>query len=488
MDDKVRPLQFHPKAPAAAQEEEQALYEIRKKIYPRAVSGWFARWRIALVVATQLGFYGTAWLEWNGRQALLFDLVARKFYIFGIVLWPQDFIYLTALLVISALSLFLFTAVAGRLWCGYACPQTVYTEIFMWIERAIEGDRARRMRLDGEPLGLRKAGLKTAKHGAWIALSLWTGFTFVGYFTPIRQLAGEVVGLGLGPWETFWILFYGFATYGNAGWMREQVCKYMCPYARFQSAMFDPDTMIITYDRQRGEPRGGRTRHADARGLGLGDCVDCGICVQVCPTGIDIRKGLQYECIGCAACIDGCNQVMRKMGYAPGLIRYSTENAIANGWSFARMIKRAFRPRVLVYTAILWTVIIASGITLLVRVPLKVDVIRDRASLAREVDDGKIENVYRLQMMNTDEKPRRFNISVGGGHDLKHLEVLIDAQPIELPAVSVKSVTVRVRAEPEHARRGTERIDFKIDETGLATEGDKPIVITERSAFFVPGR
>lgn len=487
MDDKVRPLQFHPKAPSAAPGEEQALYEIRKKIYPRAVSGWFVSWRLTLVIATQLAFYGTAWLEWNGRQALLFDLVARKFYIFGIVLWPQDFIYLTALLVISALSLFLFTAVAGRLWCGYACPQTVYTEIFMWIERAIEGDRVKRMRLDNESLGARKFGLKAAKHGTWIALSLWTGFTFVGYFTPIRQLAGEVAGLGLGPWETFWILFYGFATYGNAGWMREQVCKYMCPYARFQSAMFDPDTMIITYDRQRGEPRGSRTRHADAHGLGLGDCVDCGICVQVCPTGIDIRKGLQYECIGCAACIDGCNQVMKKMNYAPGLIRYSTENAIAGGWDFRRMIKRAFRPRVLVYTAILWTVIIASGATLLVRVPLKVDVIRDRASLAREVDDGKIENIYRLQMMNTDEKPRRFNVSVSGGHDLKYMEVLMDSQPIELPAVSVRSITLRVRAEPEHSRRGSERIDFKIDETGLAAEGVTPIVVTEKSVFFVPG-
>jgi len=245
---------------------EEPLYEVRQKIYPRAVTGAFARWRLALVIGTQLVFYGTPWLEWNARQAVLFDLGARKFYVFGLVLWPQDFIYLTLLLVISALSLFLFTAVGGRLWCGYACPQTVYTEIFLWIERHIEGDRARRMKRDAAPLSLEKIGVKAAKHASWIALSLWTGFTFVAYFTPARELAPEAAGLSLGPWETFWVLFYGFATYGNAGWMREQVCKYMCPYARFQSAMFDQDTLVIGYDPARGEPRGGRSRASDPQG------------------------------------------------------------------------------------------------------------------------------------------------------------------------------------------------------------------------------
>jgi cytochrome c oxidase accessory protein FixG len=307
----VQPIQFHV----------EALYEVRRKIYPRAVHGWFAGWRVALVLLTQLVFYGLPWLEWNGRQAVLFDLAARKFYIFGLVLWPQDFIYLTLLLVVSALALFLFTAVAGRLWCGYACPQTVYTEIFMWIERRIEGDRGHRMKLDGEPFGPRKLVLKAVKHALWIAIAAWTGVTFVGYFTPIRELSGAVAAFALGPWETFWVLFYGLATYGNSGALREQVCKYMCPYARFQGAMFDADTLIISYDPNRGEPRGSRSRAAERRLLGLGDCVDCGICVQVCPTGIDIRDGLQYECIGCAACIDACNQVMDKMRYPRGLIR-----------------------------------------------------------------------------------------------------------------------------------------------------------------------
>ena len=291
---------------------EQSLYEVRRKIYPRAVHGWFAGWRWALVFATQIFFYGAPWLEWSGRQAVLFDLQARKFYVFGLVLWPQDFIYLAVLLVISAFALFLFTAIAGRLWCGFACPQTVYTEIFLWVERLIEGDRAARMKLD-RGSGARKLALKSAKHAVWIAIALWTGFTFVGYFTPIRTLAHSAAALSFGPWETFWVFFYAFATYGNAGWMREQVCKYMCPYARFQSAMFDRDTLVITYDAARGEPRGGRSRSAEPKALGLGDCVDCGICVQVCPTGIDIREGLQYECIGCAACIDACDQVMARM-------------------------------------------------------------------------------------------------------------------------------------------------------------------------------
>ena len=304
------------------------LFEVRKTIYPRAVHGVFAAWRWGLVIFTQVIFYGLPWLVWNGRQAVLFDLGARRFYIFDLVLWPQDFIFLTGILIISALSLFLFTAVAGRLWCGYACPQTVYTELFMWIERHIEGDRSKRMKLDRAPWSARKIGIKAAKHGAWIAVALWTGITFVGYFTPIRALLPAFATFNLGPWETFWVFFYGFATYGNAGWMREQVCKYMCPYARFQGVMFDPDTLIITYDPARGEPRGSRPKSVDPRAKGLGDCVDCEICVQVCPTGIDIRNGLQYECIACGACIDGCDQVMDKMGYPRGLIRYSTENAM----------------------------------------------------------------------------------------------------------------------------------------------------------------
>jgi cytochrome c oxidase accessory protein FixG len=455
---------------------EEALYEVREKIYPRAVGGWFAGWRVAMVLATQIVFYGMPWLRWNERQAVLFDLAARKFYVFGLVLWPQDFIYLALLLVISALSLFLFTAVAGRLWCGYACPQTVYTEIFLWIERKVEGNRPHRIKLDGQPFSLDKLRLKLAKHGIWIALSLWTGFTFVGYFTPIRELASEVATLGLGPWESFWILFYGFATYGNAGWMREQVCKYMCPYARFQSAMFDSDTLVITYDNARGEPRGGRSRATDAKAAGLGDCIDCGICVQVCPTGIDIRKGLQYECIGCAACIDGCNQVMKKMDYAPGLIRYSTENALRRGWNFAGMMKRVRRPRVLVYAAVLLAVTLGAGVSLALRVPLKVDVIRDRGSLSREVGGGSIENVYRLQIMNTEETPHRYRIRASGIPTL----AVAGEDVFEVPAATARMIPVRLRIDADEGRPGSHPIEFGVealDAAGIQTH--------ERSSFVV---
>ncbi|MES2942517.1 MAG: cytochrome c oxidase accessory protein CcoG, partial [Pseudomonadota bacterium] len=394
-----------------------SLYQSESKIYAKAVSGWFNHWRWAMVWATQLVFYGLPWLNLNDRQAMLFDLVARRFYIFKLVLYPQDLIYLTGLLIISALSLFLFTAVAGRLWCGYACPQTVYTEIFMWVERRIEGDRVARMRLDKGPWSLAKVSRKGVKHAVWLTIGLWTGFTFVGYFTPIRELAGEVVTLSFGPWEWFWVLFYGFATYGNAGWMREQVCKYMCPYARFQSAMFDRDTLIVTYDAERGEFRGSRPRSdtpAVYQAKGLGDCIDCGLCVQACPTGIDIRKGLQYECISCSACIDVCNSVMDKMHYPRGLIRNSTQNGVDNKLSRPAMFKRVLRPRVLIYTAVLAAISIGMLVSLLMRSPFKVDVVRDRGAIARMVGQGLIENVYRLQIMNATEHEQNYSLNVSG--------------------------------------------------------------------------
>jgi len=463
---------------------DQPLYVAAAKIYPRAVHGWFAAWRWALVWATQLVFYGGPWLRWNDRQALLFDIAQRKFYIFGLVFWPQDIIYLTILLVISALSLFLFTAVAGRLWCGYACPQTVYTEIFLWIERKIEGDRNQRIRLDRGDWNARKLGLKAAKHAIWIALALWTGFTFVGYFTPIHELGRSVLQLAgwragapapaIGPWATFWILFYGFATYGNAGWMREQVCKYMCPYARFQSAMFDRDTLIITYDGPRGEPRGPRARGRDKGALG--DCVDCGICVQVCPTGIDIREGLQYECIGCAACIDGCDQVMDKMGYPRGLIRYSTQHALDNKLGVRDMWRRVFRPRVLVYSAVLWAIIFAAAFALYARVPLKVDIIRDRAAIAREVEGGLIENVYRVQLMNTQEKPRRFELKAEGLPSLS----LVGEPSIEVPGASARLVPLKLRVSPSQVKAGKHPITIDVQ-----AEDDPGVSVREKTIFIV---
>lgn len=466
-------------APAEGQVEEVfvSLYQSSKKIHPRTVSGVFSNWRWGVVVLTQLVFYGLPWIDWGARQAVLFDLVSRRFYLGGIVFYPQDFIYLTGLLVVSALSLFLFTAVAGRLWCGYACPQTVYTEIFLWIERTMEGDRQARLRLDAAPWNWNKLRRRGSKQLLWVAVALWTGFTFVGYFTPIRQLWGSVLSLSTGPWESFWILFYSFATYGNAGFMREQVCKYMCPYARFQSAMFDKDTLIVSYDEGRGEPRGARKKSADIKLLGLGECVDCSLCVQVCPTGIDIRKGLQYECIGCGACADVCDTVMEKVGYPKGLVRYSTQNAVKSGWTRNQMWRRVLRPRVLVYTGILGALVVALGISLALRVPFRVDVVRDRATLARVVEGGRIENVYRLQVMNATEQAQVFQVSAHGVNGLS-----VDSSDADLNVGPAESrwVVLRLRAPNGAAAPGSHPIHFEIDAKGLATR------ITEKSVFIVP--
>ena len=463
----------------AAQQPVQVgeLYAARQKLHVRSVTGSFASWRWVLVWITQLIFYGLPWLDWNGRQAVLFHLTERKFYLFDWVFWPQDVFYLAILLIISAYALFFFTAVAGRLWCGYACPQTVYTEIFMWIEEKIEGDHNQRRKLEAAPMNGRKLALRSAKYSVWGLLSLWTGFTFVAYFTPLQELLESAATLGFGPWEAFWILFYGGFTYLFAGVMREQVCKYMCPYARFQSVMFDPDTLVITYDQERGEPRGSRKKGIEPRSAGLGDCIDCGICVQVCPTGIDIRQGLQYECIGCAACIDGCDQVMDKMGYPRGLIRYSTENAVKQHWGRKEILVHVLRPRTLLYGGVLVLVTLAMLWGLATRPDLRVDVIRDRATLAREVQDGLIENVYQLRVMNMLEAPRVMEIAVGGLEGIR-----IDGSGrVEVQPASTESVTVRVRVPAGAGAPGSHNIHFAI---GVAS--GPAASLREETTFILP--
>ncbi|KIF81642.1 cytochrome c oxidase accessory protein CcoG [Noviherbaspirillum autotrophicum] len=452
------------------------MYAPREQIYARAANGVYANWRWACVWLTQLIFYGLPWLSWNGRQAVLFDLAARKFYLFGIVLWPQDLIYLALLLIIAAFSLFLFTAVAGRVWCGFSCPQTVYTEIFMWFERKIEGERSARMRLDRQPWSIAKFSRKASKHAAWGLFALWTGFTLVAYFTPARTLALEAATLALGPWQSFWILFYGFATYGNAGWLREQVCRYMCPYARFQSSMFDPDTLIVSYDQKRGEPRNALAK-ATAKNLASGSCIDCSLCVQVCPTGIDIRNGLQSDCIGCAACVDACNSVMDKIGAARGLIRFTTENALRNNLAPKQIARRVLRPRVLIYTGILVLVMSAFWVSLLTRTPLKMDVIRDRGAMGREVEEGMIENAFRLQIMSTDEHPHRYKISVTGIEGIS----LVTQDEVQLQGAESRAVPVTVHIPKDKGKAGSNTVTF-----GLQAQDDVQLQVKEKAVFFVP--
>ena len=452
------------------------MFASEQKVYSRSISGVFSRWRWAMVFLTQLVFYGLPWLQWGERQMVLFDLEARRFYLFGLVLYPQDFIYLTGLLIISALGLFLFTAVAGRLWCGFSCPQTVYTEIFMWIESKVEGDRSARMRIDKSGWTLEKIWKKSFKQFLWIVLSLWTGFTFVGYFVPIRELGVQLMAFQ-GNWQIFWVAFYGFATYGNAGYMREQVCKYMCPYARFQSAMFDKDTMIVSYDAERGEARGPRKKDVDYKAQGLGDCIDCKLCVQVCPVGIDIRKGLQYECIGCGLCIDACNSVMDKMEYPRGLIRLTTQNAVTKAWKQVQVIRRIFRPRVLIYSAVLVALSAAMIASLVLREPLKVDVIRDRAALSRIVAGGKLENVYRLQIMNATESEQRYRISAVG---LEGLEVASE-QEVTVGPAETRGIAVRLQIPYGSATPGSHPVHFNVD---AVTAGAGRI--SEKTVFLVP--
>lgn len=428
-----------------------------------------------MIWITQIVFYGVPWLEWGQRQAVLLDISTHRFYIFGLVLYPQDLIYLVVILIIAALALFLFTAVAGRLWCGFACPQSVYTKIFLWIERQVEGDRAARLRLDAGTLNSNKLSKKTIKHTLWISFSAWTGFTFLGYFTPIRDLIHNIAQFSLSPWETFWICFYAFATYGNAGFLREQICKHMCPYARFQSAMFDNDTLIVTYDQERGEPRSGRSRKVDAKQTGLGDCIDCSFCVQVCPTGIDIRNGLQQECISCGLCVDACNSIMDKMEYPRGLIRFSTQNALTNHWSQEQVFKKILRPRVLIYTSLLLLMSAGLVYSLATRVPFKVDVIRDRGVMSRIAPGGKVENVYQLQITNASEHVETYNIAVSGIEGLS----LASNSSFTVNAAESRMVAVSLQITDGSIKSGSHPVVFEI------TADDSKERLFEKSIFYM---
>lgn len=453
------------------------LYQKREKIYPRAVSGIYARLRVTGVLVLLGLFYTLPWLQWpllvtgaeqvahqaahqTVHQAVLFDLPARKFYLFGTVFWPQDFLLLAGFLILCALSLFFFTALAGRLWCGYACPQTVWTELFLWIEARVEGSRNQQIKRDRVPMNTETFARKSLKHAIWLLLSLFTGFTFVAYFTPSYTLMAEILDASLGPWELFWLLFYGFATYGNAGWMREQVCLYMCPYARFQSAMFDRDTLIIAYDPTRGEPRGA-----------TGDCVDCTLCVQVCPTGIDIRDGLQYQCIGCAACIDVCDTVMGKVRRPQGLIRYTTQNALQGGLS------RIVRPRTLIYAVLLVLLIAVLGLGLHARVPLELDIIRDRNTLYRETPEGWVENTYTLRIINMDTRTHDYSLGVDGIPGLQ----LVGADTFSAPAGEVLSSVISLRADPRVLKTRSSEIFFSI-----STHGEPVLQRREPARFLGP--
>jgi cytochrome c oxidase accessory protein FixG len=434
---------------APAEVAELDLYQKREKIYTRKIEGFYQRLRVFTGWPLLLGYYCIPWISIDGRQAVWFDLPEREFHIFGLTFWPQDFPLLAFLLIISAFSLFAVTVSAGRVWCGYTCPQTVWTSIFMWIEQKCEGTRNQRIKLDKQPWSFTKFRRKFSKHAGWLFVAFMTGFTFVGYFSPVRDLVFDLATFSTGKWQLLWISFFTLATYTNAGWMREQVCKYMCPYARFQSVMFDPDTLIVSYDYTRGEPRGSRKKSADHREAGMGDCIDCDLCVQVCPTGIDIRDGLQYECIGCALCIDACNSVMRKMNYEPGLVRYTSERELEGGTT------HWLRPRIIGYIVMLCLMVSVFSYNVFTRIPLEMTVIRDRNTLFVETADGGVENIYRLHIVNMDPNPHTFVLtidgvpgatvrgdtrySMAGGEDREiNLRVRADAAALDAPSTELR--------------------------------------------------
>lgn len=424
------------------------LYRKQGKIHAKAVDGHFNRLRWLMVWLTQGIFYGLCWLPWEVsgqlRQAVLFDIAHEKLYLFGLVLWPQDALLLALVLLMAATGLFLVTALAGRLFCGFACPQTVYTSIFVWIEGKIEGDHLARLQLDQGPLTTRKVLLKGSKHLLWLAVASWTAITFVGYFTPIRELLPSLPGWNVGPWEGFWLIFYAAFTYVQAGLAREAVCQHMCPYSRFQGVMFDPATRSVSYDLPRGEPRRA-TGNTQA-----GDCIDCGICVQVCPTGIDIRHGQQYECINCGLCIDACDQVMTRIGSPTGLIRFAPEQTAPAPWHR--------RPRVLTY-ALLLLAFAALGVwTLSQRSLLRVDILRDRNVLARETADGRIENAYQLQVMNLSEAAQHYQVSLDGDSPLE----IVGERSITVDAGSILPLQLTLSAGAEALPPGSHPVVFHV--------------------------
>lgn len=448
----------------------ELMYAKRAKIYTKAFTGLYRNLRIAFGVFLFILFMGTAWLNWGDRQAVWWNLPERKFYVFGATFWPQDFMLLSWLLIICAFGLFFITVFAGRVWCGYACPQTTWTWIFMWVEKITEGDRNKRMRLDKQPMSLEKFLRRTAKHGLWLLIGFVTAFTFVGYFTPIRELFGNLISGQAHGWTYFWVGFFTFMTYFAASYLREQVCIYMCPYSRFQSVMFDKDTLIVSYDENRGEKRGSRKKDADYKAQGLGDCIDCKLCVYVCPTGIDIRDGLQIACVSCAACVDACDNVMEKMGYEKGLISYTTEHNLSSQKT------KLIRPRLIGYATALLVMISLFSYTIATRALVELNVIKDRVPY-RENIDGRIENVYLLRIINKDQHDHTFVLDATGIDGLR----LESKQSFDVAAGEIFSTPVSLSAEFEALESGPNKVQFNI-----RSVDDESIHRESKSTFIGP--
>lgn len=447
------------------------LYEADDKIYTRRITGFYQRLRRYTGIPLMLGFLLLPWLVIDARPAVLFDLLERKFHVLWLTFWPQDAMYLAWLLVISAFLLFTVTVLVGRVWCGFTCPQTVWTQMFIWAEHLCEGDRNKRIKLDAQPWDFEKVWRKGAKQFIWISISLVTSLTFVGYFTPIRELVSGffTFNLELGP--TFWVLLFVVATYLNAGFMREQFCKYICPYARFQGVMYDQDTLTVSYNPLRGEKRGPRKVGDDYKAQGLGDCIDCSWCVQVCPVDIDIRDGLQAECIDCGLCVDACNSVMDKMGYELGLISFTTEDAIQNGKT------KIFRPRLLGYALMLVIMVGLFVYSIATRVPAGIEAQRDRGVLMYRVSGHQILNVYTLKISNMDRKTHVYDVTVEGDYPFE-----IQGYKA-MPIVEGEVLSIPVRVAVDRRKLDVKKTDLRFR---ISARENPAITATHTTTFIGP--
>lgn len=445
------------------------LYDSGEKIYTRRITGFYQKLRRYTGLPLIIAYVLMPWLTIDGRPAILFDLPERKFHILWSTFWPHDGMYLAWLLIISAFLLFTVTVLVGRVWCGFTCPQTVWTQMFIWAEHVCQGDRNKRMKLDAQPWNLEKVARKGGTQAIWITIALITALTFVGYFYPIRSLIYDLVTFQSELAPAFWVLFFAGATYMNAGFLREQVCKYMCPYARFQSVMYDKDTLAVSYNALRGEQRGARKVDEDYKAKGLGDCIDCSWCVQVCPVDIDIRDGLQPECIDCGLCVDACNSVMDKMGYERGLISFTTEDAIANGRT------KIFRPRLLGYALVLIAMISVFSYSITTRVPLGLEVLRDRGVRMYRIAGDDVQNVYTLKIHNMDGKTHIYDVEASGDYPFD----VQGYRPVPVEDGEILSIPVRVVVNRKELK------DVQTEVNITVTARDNPELSVSHEASYI---
>ncbi|WP_020208412.1 cytochrome c oxidase accessory protein CcoG [Gilvimarinus chinensis] len=445
------------------------LYEAEDKVYTRRITGFYQKLRRYTGLPLIAGFLLMPWLVIDGRPAMLFDLPERKFHILWTTFWPQDGMYLAWLLIIAAFMLFTVTVLVGRVWCGFTCPQTVWTQMYIWVEYLCQGDRNKRIRLDAAPMSFNKFVRKLSTYTLWLVIALVTALTFVGYFVPIRELILGLLTLDASLAAAFWVLFFTAATFTNAGFMRQQVCKYMCPYARFQAVMYDRDTLTVFYDYVRGEKRGPRKPNEDYKAAGKGDCIDCSWCVQVCPVDIDIRDGMQSECIDCGLCVDACNTVMDKMNYPRGLIRFTTEDNIKHGKT------HVFRPRFIGYLVVLLVMISVFVYNLSTRTALGMEVLRDRGVRMYRISGKDVQNVYTVKINNMDAKPHQYQLEVDGDFDFR----VEGFRPITVNSGEVFTMPVRVAVERNQLTEVKTSVTFTLQAK------DNPELVTEHDTSFI---